>query len=603
MDALKRDPKILLRLEKHFSSVRLPVFALRRLGLMRTLAVAGLADLDPKSRNKFLMDSGFLDRVIFRLDAATQFENWERVLPSWATASKVRRSPSLPLADSSSNALQRYLALEHFRSLHKLHKSSDFFAAVLPEDTSVQAAVDFPFRALREVLASGEAPADAYLADDGDVLVFEREDGGPLFFWGSRARTDVALLNARDHRFARVAVFKVEKWQPSLLKQVKGTGASATTSLTASDIAVAMFSVVHVKTGADAAEDQVLYTTAVAQGSDGTFAGAVALVNEALFMTSVFRFQVLPEKIFLWEGPLDCGSQKDMDEVVQALTLAGAVPGPGKSLVCSAPVAKRKRGKTEDPQVKLLQKLAEFRWVQAHVKLGFQPQGFLFTDAGYRYVRPCVGLTKPVSVLRLRHLEDRSAWTRFEVMLYLRDKGWVALPMAKRKKGLKLQLRLSESSKDKAAAPSSAEDVGSRPGQTWLFGPKPPQVSKAYLQAMLAIEDHREFLLSAGAETVCHVASAEYFKCLCKMVSGSASLAELCALEPGRTKAVDAADAVLAFETDQLRVLSFLELEAGTPKPEAVGQPPASNADLDALSVSAASPSLPPSPLPGPSGS
>ena len=153
MDALERDPKILLRLEKHFSSVRLPVFALRRLGLMHTLAVAGLADLDPKSRNKFLMDSGFVDRVIFRLDAATQCENWERVLPSPATASKVRRSPSLPLADSSSNALQRYLSLEHFRSLRKLHKSSDFFAAVLPEDTSVQAAVDFPFRALSEVLS------------------------------------------------------------------------------------------------------------------------------------------------------------------------------------------------------------------------------------------------------------------------------------------------------------------------------------------------------------------------------------------------------------------------------------------------------------------
>ena len=88
------------------------------------------------------------------------------------------------------------------------------------------------------------------------------------------------------------------------------------------------------------------------------------------------------------------------------------------------------------------------------------------------------------------------------------------------------------------------------------------------------------------------------------MVSGSASFAELCALEPGRTKAVDAADAVLAFETEEPRVLSFLELEAGTPKPEAVGQPPASDADLDALSVSAASPSLPPSPLPaGPSAS
>ena len=156
------------------------------------------------------------------------------------------------------------------------------------------------------------------------MLVFEREDGGPLVSWGSRARTDVALLNARDHRFVRVAVFKVEKWQPSPLKQVKGAGASATTSLTASDIAVTMFPVVHVKTGADAAEDQVLYTTAVAQGSDGTFAGAVALVNEALFMTNVFRFQVLPEKIFLWEGPLDCGRQKDMGWLGQCLALGRA---------------------------------------------------------------------------------------------------------------------------------------------------------------------------------------------------------------------------------------------------------------------------------------
>ena len=61
---------------------------------------------------------------------------------------------------------------------------------------------------------------------------------------------------------------------------------------------------------------------------------------------------------------------------------------------------------------------------------------------------------------------------------------------------------------------------------------------------------------------------------------------------------------MLAFETEEPHVLSFLELESGTPKPEAVAQPPGSDADLDALSVSAASPSLPPSPLPaGPSAS
>ena len=586
IQAIELDPKVLLRLEKHFSSIRLPVFALRHLGLMHTPAVACLVGLDLKTRNKRLQDTGFVDRVVFRLDAATQFESWERILPSPHGSSdkkvKALQDAGLSLTDSGSNALQRHLALEHFRMLHK---SNDFFAAVLPEDTSVLSAVDFPFRALTEVLGSSavsEGSTDAIFADDGEVLVIEREEGGPLMSWGSRARTDIALLNAQDHRFARVAVFKVEKWQPSLLKQVKGTGACVT-SLTAADIAVTLFPVVHVKAAASSGiEDHVLYTTAVPQGAEGTFAGAVALVNEALFMSNVFKFRTLPEKLFLWEGPLTCASQKDMDDLVQMLMLAGAVPGSGKSLVSSL-VAKRKTAKSADTHRELLQRLADSGWVQSQGQ-GVGSVGWSLTEAGYAFVRPCIGLTQPVSVLRPRLLDDRSAWTRFEIMLHLREKGWLALPLPKRVKDLKLPLVLPE---------TGGAEIGSRPGQTWYYGPKTPQVSKVYLQAMLAIEEHRQVLLDAGLEAVCHVASAAYFKCLLRIVSGEASLAELCDLGPGKTKA---AGAVLAIETEAPHALGLSDL-LNTKKADQHAELLHAQDDGDDLDAEPVSPAfLPPSP-------
>ena len=43
VEALEVDPQVLVRLEKHFSSVRLPEFDLRHLGLMQTLSVRALA--------------------------------------------------------------------------------------------------------------------------------------------------------------------------------------------------------------------------------------------------------------------------------------------------------------------------------------------------------------------------------------------------------------------------------------------------------------------------------------------------------------------------------------------------------------------------------
>ncbi|CAE7281754.1 unnamed protein product, partial [Symbiodinium microadriaticum] len=554
VEAIEADPQVLVRLEKHFSSVRLPVFVLRHLGLMQTLSVRALDSLDTPQRNKFLQDSGFVDRVMFRLDASTQFAKWEKILRCNSPSSRAKQlqNAGMSVAASDMNALQRHLALEHFRALHN---SEDYFAAVLPEDVSAESAVEFPFRALNSMLAESPACSDAYLADDGSVLLFEADEDmqeAATISWGHRAQTDVALVNADDPRLSRVALFKVEKWQPSLLKQIKGTIA---TRLTSSDIAVTLFPVVSV---VFLSEDKILCTSGVPQGPEGSFAGAVAMVNEALFTCNVFKFDTLPNRVFRWQGPLHGNSQKDMDAVVEALMLAGGTPGSEKAFMCpSLPSGRRKSRKTAgDAQTKLLHEMATRGWVQC------RNQGWLFTEAGYMCVNACVGLRNPVSVLEPRRLHDRSSWTRFEIMHFLRARGWVALPLPKKKKGLELCLALSDGDGHDAAP--DTDDVGPQAGRTWYFSCKPPLVSKHYLQAMLAVQEHRQALISKGLKSVSHVAPVAYYKCLVDVALGTASVAQLADMlpsdKPARSKA-------LRFEMEEPEVLALKEL-IPVPKPE-----------------------------------
>ena len=385
------------------------------------------------------------------------------------------------------------------------------------------------------------------MADDGDVLVFEAEHEAPVLSWGHRAQTDVALLRSKDARFARVALFKVEKWQPSLLKQIKG---ACTTSLAPSDIAVTLFPVLHVGQGSGPGEQKLLYTTGVPQGPEGSFAGAVALVGEALFMSNVFRFETLPGRVYLWEGPLQGESQKEMDAIAQVLMSADAVPGSGKRFKSVCPVQTRKRTKNADPQLKLLQRLAAVGWVEC------EQQEWSFTHLGCSFVRTCFALAQPVSVLQPRFLEDRSKWTRFEMLLFLRGKGWVALPIPKKKKGLRLCLALPDTHE---AVSSSSSDVGVRPGRTWFFGNKPPQASKSYLLAMVAIEEHRQALIVAGVASILHAASVAYYDCVLRVASGDSSAADLLALEPG---VKTSCDVTLEFEAHEPGPSSLKEMLA-----------------------------------------
>ena len=303
------------------------------------------------------------------------------------------------------------------------------------------------------------------------------------------------------------------------------------TTLTSSDVAVTMFPVVGCDVKADV---KVLYTTGKPQGSQGSLAAASAVINDALFQHSVFRFQSSSRVTFAWTGPLVLADQASMDRVVTEFMSSDAVSGSGKVLL--KPAFRRSRIKSADSSLQILQQMKDRGWAEQDGSA----EGWCLTAEALRWVSTRVALTNPVSVLQPRLLDDRCQWTRYEIMAFLRDAGWVALlmPTHKKRKGLEMQIRLPDSPAEEA----SASEDGSRPGKTWYFKTKLPVVSRHYLQAMLAIQENRDALMALGLQRIFHLASVKYFQCLVQVASGEASLQALTDLEPKATSRAVARD-------------------------------------------------------------
>ena len=446
---VQKQPEILLQLANSFSKVRLPFFVLTHLGLQKSPAVLKLQDLPDDQRKNAMRSFGFADRVMFRLDAASQYTDWEDV---FLVPGRKKRNPNrLPLHDAASNELQRHLALEHFRAVCSDKSfSASYYAAVLPlAADAVGAESEFPFREMCTALSAAPG-VDAVMDGSGEIACFEPDTSAETpagSFLQQRVSQDLTSEEAeRDHH---CVLFKVQHWRPSLLKQVKG---ACMTSLQAADLAVTLYPLSDVVA---TESEKVLVTTGVPRGSGESLTRATALVNEALFRYKVFRFQ-------------------DASDV--------------------------------------------------------QVEG----------MKPRVALAKPVSVLQLRMLDSRAEWTRFECMQFLLDQGWVALLFpAKAKRGRPLTLQLAMPEEDVDLAP---ED-GSRLGCTWYFKASAPMVSRDYLQAMVAVQEHRQDLLALGLEHVRHDAPVKYFQCLIRLSLGLDTLENLKALEPtAKRKRVTAFD-------------------------------------------------------------
>ncbi|CAE7825327.1 unnamed protein product, partial [Symbiodinium sp. CCMP2592] len=532
MDNAAQDPKTLVELAEHFDRLRLPVFVLEHLGLKSNASVTALDSLSKKQADKQLQSFGFVDRVMFRLDAATQFADWEDVLDAKQTHGQAKSASKLPLTIADTNSLQRHLALEHFRVTAT--SSCDFFAATLQDAAAGMPANEFPFRQLQCTLAGNARFADACLDDAGQVALIEADpcDRGQdhsaavASTWGSHMCDEQSVV--ADERFRRCVLFKVQSWRPSLLKQVKG---SCMTTLTSSDVAVTMFPVVGCDVKPDA---NVLYTTGKPQGSEGSLAAASAIINDALFQHSVFRFKSSSPVRFAWTGPLILADQASMDRVVTDFMSSDAVAGSGKVLL--KPAFRRSRIKSADSSLQILQQMKDRGWAAQDCSA----EGWCLTAEALKWVSTRVALTHPVSVLQPRLLDDRGQWTRYEIMACLRDAGWVALqlPTHKKRKGLEMQIRLP----DGPAEEASASEDGSRPGKTWYFKKKVPVVSRHYLRAMLAIHENRDALIALGLQRIFHLASVKYFQCLLQVASGEASLQALTDLEPKETSRAVARD-------------------------------------------------------------
>ena len=339
------------------------------------------------------------------------------------------------------------------------------------------------------------------------------------------------------------------------------------TTLTSSDVAVSMFPVVGVDLKADV---KVLYTTGKPGGSQGSVPAASAVINEALFQHSVFRFQSCSRVTFSWTGSLGLADQATMDQVVSEFMSSDAVPGSGNVLL--KPAFKRTRSKSADSSLQLLHQMRDRGWAeQAAAQTDASAVGWCLTAEGFSWVSPRVALTNPVSVLQPRNLEDRGQWTRYEFMAFLRNAGWVALQLPSKKRGgLEMQICLPDGSAEEA----SASEDGSRKGRTWFFQTKLPVVSRHYLRAMLAIEENRDALMGMGLQRVFHLASVKYFQCLVQLASGAASLQALLDLEPKQKSRAVAKDSM------------FLAVEPGPsqPRPPAIvgdPRPPAVVGDQD----------------------
>jgi hypothetical protein len=148
--------------------------------------------------------------------------------------------------------------------------------------------------------------------------------------------------------------------------------------------------------------------------------------------------------------------------------------------------------------------------------------------AGWSLTERCVSnmvvgniLSDPTPVMRPRLSAPVAQWSHFELMSFLHQKQWQALPW---EKGTRCPQALALP--DDGAASSAASFL--EPSQKkWYFRPFDPNISDSYLRAMVFVETHGLVMRDAGVRHIPHTAKNKYYDTLAGIALGTKALDDL----------------------------------------------------------------------------
>ena len=499
LDHGHRTPVALQEIAAFLGQVRIAKWLMRHVGL---------AGHPAATRVEGDVSDSLADKIVYRLDAATQFADLRHA----AAGGGLGGEPNLePVVLSSGAGVLRWAALDHFRET--LDPSGWFLArigqpAAQGPDDGIRNPSGLPFQSLAEAL-SPSFTASVAIADDGQIIQFEDEDPG-------RLRADSLdllpgiMFGGISHK---LMLFRVAHLTPSSLRRARG---DTSARLMPRDIGINIFDVEHLDQ-----ERHEMVTRALPLGDvSSCMSSALAVINESLFSSRVYTFEAEPH-ILHTLPPVDGISRDVAQEVTNKLVSANALPGEGQHFLlrADAPAAAT--------QLAYLRACEGQGLVVCERDIG-DATSWVFTARGVAATRLTYSLREPRSVLKHRNLEDRSLWTRYELMSFLSTRGWGQFAW---RKGMKRPLPLALAA-DTVAAEHDGELVPVQ--NAWYFRPHHTSVNLEYLRGMVAIEEHRGHLLEVGVLTVPHNAKQSWYSKLVEVARGEqpASCLALLDFEP-----------------------------------------------------------------------
>ena len=453
-------PEVLEEIAQQLDSCRLARWVLHHIGLSAHPALAHIAGETPDA---------LADKVVYRLDAATQFADMKHSIAGNGPAGGQPPDP-IHLADRS--GLLRWAALEHF---HDTVDRNSWFLARIPQPGD--APVNLPFQSLVASISQSRVPTVA-IADDGQILQIEDEAGDTRV---TRSCEDVvahcpAIMYGGE--LHRLALFRISHLKPSVLRRACG---DTTAQLRSSDIAITLYEI----EGVDM-ENYHLTTSGVPSGGQGALSSALGVINESLFHARILSFPGEPAMVRSLPSIGDAPSDV-VEAVTQKLVAASALPNSDKHLLVNA----------DSPGA--VAHVAYLRACESQGLVTCQAEAddatsWVLTAQGLAALRLKYLLHGPDHVLKCRDLPDRNEWTRFELLSYLQTHGWAILAW---QKGARRPPDLAVEIKPDAVIAFAGEVL---PASAFLvFRPHHATVSWEYLRAMVAIEVQGSMLCAQSA--------------------------------------------------------------------------------------------------------
>lgn len=211
---------------------------------------------------------------------------------------------------------------------------------------------------------------------------------------------------------AWLALFKVQHFHPARLRRARG---DTSTHLGRDDVAITLFEVESVDL-----DKKVVITGGLPKTDKLDLSGALAVINASLFMCQVFRFKADHVEFNLPGIPgLDEGRLRT---VARGLIDNEALPGRGMRYIVPP------SANDAQQQLEVLQRLESMGLVSFWGASADAPgNAWAFTEEGVAFVHPVYHLRHPEFVLQPRHLGDKQEWSRYELIVFLQDRGW-AMP-------------------------------------------------------------------------------------------------------------------------------------------------------------------------------